>query len=118
MGDGTRKFFALVVALYSCRDGVLLVDEIDNGLHYSVMAELWKILLETAEEFNVQLYATTHNKDSLQGLEKVLSSEENMKFRKQLSLYKLIHREDDSMRVLYYNYNNFSTILQNENEIR
>lgn len=118
LGDGTRKFFALVVALYSCRDGVLLVDEIDNGLHYSVMAVLWKILLETAEEFNVQLYATTHNKDSLQGLENVLSSEENMKFRKQLSLYKLIHREDDSMRVLYYNYDNFSTILQNENEIR
>lgn len=116
LGDGTRKFFALVVALYSCKDGILLVDEIDNGLYYSVMKKLWKTLLETAELFNVQLYATTHNMDSLQGLEQVLS--DNKEFQSDVSVYKLIHRDDDSMRVLYYNYESFSTLLQNENEIR
>ena len=116
LGDGVRKFFALVVALYSCRDGVLLVDEIDNGLYYSVMKKLWKTLLETAKQFNVQLYVTTHNMDSLQGLEKVLS--DNKEFQSDVSLYKLIHRDDDSMRALYYDYESFSTLLQNENDIR
>ena len=80
------------------------------------MKKLWKTLLETAEQFNVQLYATTHNMDSLQGLEKVLS--DNKEFQSDVSLYKLIHRDDDSMRVLYYDYDSFSTLLQNENDIR
>ena len=116
LGDGTRKFFALVVALYSCKNGILLVDEIDNGLYYSVMKKLWKILLEAAEQFNVQLYATTHNMDSLQGLEKILS--DNRGFQDKVSVYKLIHRDDDSMRIIHYDYESFSTLLQNENEIR
>lgn len=116
LGDGTRKFFALVVALYSCKDGILLIDEIDNGLYYSVMKKLWKMLLETAKQFNVQLYATTHNMDSLQGLEQVLS--DNKGFQSDVSVYKLIHRGDDSMRILCYDCESFSTLLQNENEIR
>ena len=116
LGDGARKFFALIVSLYSCRNGVLLVDEIDNGLYYSVMKKLWKIVFKTAEQFNVQLYATTHNIDSLQGLEKVLSDDNE--FQNQVSLYKLIHRDDDSMRILHYDYESFSTLLQNENDIR
>lgn len=116
LGDGTRKFFALVVALYSCRDGILLVDEIDNGLYYSVMKKLWKTLLEMAEQFNVQLYVTTHNMDSLHGLEQILS--DNGEFQDKVSLYKLIHRDDDSMRILHYDYESFSTLLQNANEVR
>lgn len=118
LGDGARKLFALIILLYSCRNGVLLVDEIDNGLHYSVMAQLWNVLLRTARQFNVQLFATTHNIDSLKGLEKTLSVEENTDFQNALSLYKLIHRANDSMQVLRYDYAAFSTLLQNENEIR
>ena len=80
------------------------------------MKKLWKILLEAAEQFNVQLYATTHNMDSLQGLEKILS--DNRGFQDKVSVYKLIHRDDDSMRIIHYDYESFSTLLQNENEIR
>lgn len=118
LGDGVRKFFSLIVAMYSSKDGILLVDEIDNGLHYSAMAKLWSILLETSKKFNVQLFATTHNIDSLFGLNVVLSNDNNLKLQKQVSLYKLIHRNDDSMRVLHYDYESFSTMLENENEIR
>ena len=52
----------------------------------------------------------------IQGLEQVLS--DNKEFQSDVSLYKLIHRDDDSMRALYYDYESFSTLLQNENDIR
>ena len=41
-----------------------------------------------------------------------------LQLQSDVSLYKLIHRDDDSMRVLYYDYDSFSTLLQNENDIR
>jgi AAA15 family ATPase/GTPase len=40
---------------------VLLIDEIENGLHYSVLPTVWKGLLLAAKEFDVQIFATTHS---------------------------------------------------------
>ncbi len=117
LGDGVRKFFELTVFLYECRDGILLIDEIDNGLYFSVMKDLWRMLLTTAKKFNVQVFVTTHNIDSIKGLSKVLGGDQ-ARFQESVSCYKLIHRDDDTMRTLYYPYKSFSTLIENENEIR
>ena len=116
LGDGVRKFFTLVLAIYSSKDGVLIVDEIDNGLHYSSMENLWNIVLETSEKFNVQLFITTHNVDSLKGLRKTL--ENKVKYMEKVSLFKLIHNSSDENKAVYYDAESFSTIIEQENEIR
>jgi AAA15 family ATPase/GTPase len=40
---------------------VLLIDEIENGLHHSVLPVIWKGLFLAAKEFDVQIFATTHS---------------------------------------------------------
>ena len=45
-----------------------MVDEIDTGLHYSIMAEMWRLIFNAAKEFDVQLFATTHSYDCLYSL--------------------------------------------------
>jgi len=47
---------------------VLLIDEIENGLHWSVMPRIWRFLVETARTLDVQVFASTHSKDWLEGL--------------------------------------------------
>ena len=47
--------------LVSCVGGALLIDEIENGLHYSVQPALWQFLGRRAEEYDVQIVATTHS---------------------------------------------------------
>lgn len=116
LGDGVRKFFTLIVCIYSSKDGVLIVDEIDNGLHFSSMETLWSIIFKTAEIFNTQLFITTHNIDSLKGLKKVIDVEQ--KYKKAVSFYKLIHRQSDENEALYYVAENFSMVIEQENEIR
>lgn len=64
-GEGTVRLFSIVVESMLLHDGVLLIDEIDNGLHYSVMKEFWKKLDELAEQLNVQIVATTHNEEMM-----------------------------------------------------
>lgn len=116
LGDGVRKFFTLILAVYCCKNGVLIVDEIDNGLHFSSMETLWCIIFKVAEQFNVQLFITTHNIDSLKGLKRVIDAEET--YKSSVSFYKVIHRKNDVNEALYYNSENFSTVIEQENEIR
>ncbi len=68
MGDGIWRLFSLAIAITQCRGGVLLVDEIDTGLHFSAMSDMWKLIVKTARIFEVQVFATTHNYDCLNSL--------------------------------------------------
>lgn len=68
MGDGIWRLFSLAIAITQCRGGVLLVDEIDTGLHYSVMSDMWKLIISAARKFDVQVFATTHSSDCVNSL--------------------------------------------------
>jgi hypothetical protein len=61
MGDGTNRVFGLALACIRSRGGVLLADEVENGLHYTVQLEVWESLFTLAQELNVQVFATTHS---------------------------------------------------------
>ena len=67
-GDGMRRLLALSLALIQSQGGVLLIDEIDTGLHYSVMGDMWRLVIQAAEQSNVQVFATTHSFDCVKGL--------------------------------------------------
>lgn len=68
MGDGIWRMLGLALALVRCENGILLVDEIDTGLHYSVMADMWRLVNATAKRLNVQVFATTHSRDCFESL--------------------------------------------------
>ncbi len=77
MGDGMWRMLAMAVALTQCRGGVLLVDEIDTGLHYSVMSKMWGLVYRVAIELNVQVFATTHSYDCVYTLAQIHSDDAN-----------------------------------------
>ena len=65
MGDGINRILTIILAMLNCKNGVLLVDEFDNGLHYSVQTKLWKMVYRLANTLNVQVFATTHSDDCI-----------------------------------------------------
>jgi hypothetical protein len=75
MGDGMWRMLGLALAIVNAKDGVLLVDEIDTGLHFTVMSDMWKMLWETAKRLNVQIFATTHSNDCWQSLADIANAE-------------------------------------------
>jgi AAA domain, putative AbiEii toxin, Type IV TA system len=75
MGDGIWRILGLTLAIINARNGVLLVDEIDTGLHFSAMSNMWKLIWETAKRLNVQVFATTHNSDCWTSLAAIASNE-------------------------------------------
>ena len=70
-GDGMRRAAALALALVRAGNGVLLIDEIEAGIHPTVLPRVVAALLEAAERVGVQIIATTH---SLEAIDAVLSS--------------------------------------------
>lgn len=67
LGDGALRLFGVALALANSRDGFLLMDEAENGIHHSVQHEFWRMILQTAQENNVQVLATTHSWDCVKG---------------------------------------------------
>ncbi len=68
LGDGIWRMLGIALSLAKARGGVLLVDEIDTGLHYSVMADMWRLVRDTAARLDVQVFATTHSRDCYESL--------------------------------------------------
>ena len=67
-GEGMKRMLGLALALSNARGGTLLVDEIDTGLHYSVMGDLWRLVTKTAQRLDIQVFATTHSLDCVRGI--------------------------------------------------
>lgn len=67
-GDGIRRLMILALGLTQVSGGTLLVDEIDTGLHYSVMSDMWRLVVKKAMNSNIQVVATTHSWDCIEGL--------------------------------------------------
>lgn len=65
LGDGMNRMFGISLALVSARNGMLLIDEIENGLHYSVQPNVWRLVFEVARRLNIQVFATTHSWDCI-----------------------------------------------------
>jgi AAA15 family ATPase/GTPase len=69
LGEGVNHLLGIAVSLIAARDGLLLVDEIENGLHYSVMTRMWKLILDQSRALNVQVFAATHSLDCIRGFQ-------------------------------------------------
>ena len=73
-GDGIRRLLLLRLALANNHDSCVLVDEVDTGLHWTVMAGMWRLVVEVARKSHLQLFATTHSHDCVFGLASMIRS--------------------------------------------
>jgi energy-coupling factor transporter ATP-binding protein EcfA2 len=77
MGDGMRRILTLATSTITAENGVLLVDEIDTGLYYRTQSDMWRLLIETADRLNVQIFATTHSQDCVKAFQETLNQLED-----------------------------------------
>lgn len=66
MGEGVSRLLSILLAIANASGGMILLDEIENGLHYSVMKEVWKAIAQAARQHDVQMFATTHSWECIQ----------------------------------------------------
>lgn len=68
LGDGVVRILNMLSYIYSVKNGILMIDEVENGLHVSSIEYMWEMVLESSKQNNTQIFMTTHSSDVIKGL--------------------------------------------------
>lgn len=113
MGEGINRLFGLVLALVNVKGGVLLVDEIENGFHYTVLPDLWRLILKTARQLNIQVFATTHSWDCIEAFQTAIRDD----VEDDATLIRLESRQE-GIRSVSFNKSELSIVTREQIEVR
>jgi hypothetical protein len=69
-GDGLNRLFGIVLSLVNAKDGLLLIDEFENGMHHTVQLDVWRTVFSLAQKLDIQVFATSHSWDSIEAFQK------------------------------------------------
>ena len=117
-GSGMIRAAAIISLCIMKSQRILLIDEIDNGLHCGAIPSLLAALLTLCRERNIQVFATTHSREILTGLRDVLHRPEFADHRDSVCCYTLQRDKDDLVRAYRYGYADLNHSLESEMEIR
>ena len=112
LGDGAVRLFSAALALANSRNGFLLIDEAENGIHYSVQRNFWRMVLRSAHKDNVQVLATTHSWDCVRGFAQAAAAEDAE------GVLVRLDRDGEEMRAVEYSEAELKTAAEQGIEVR
>lgn len=71
-GDAISKVSNFILKIVNSKNSILLIDEIENGIHTSAQTNLWEKIFDLAEEFNTQIFATTHSIEMIKSFNQLI----------------------------------------------
>jgi len=113
-GDGVKHFLNVVLALFLNKDNTIYLDEIDNGIHYSLFDKLWKIVFKISNDQDVQVFATTHSKECIESYNRVSKKLPN----NDISYIKMTKQKDGKIKAIVRDSNLLDNSLEQEHEVR
>src|SRR3989339_849083 len=108
-GSGTIKLLQIILALYKVKDGIIFIDELENGFHFSTLKDIWKIIIETSKKNNIQVFVTSHNLDTLKFLKSAIEENEDKSSKNRVRSITLRRLPDDSIKSYVYNFEQFES---------
>ncbi|MEM3341841.1 MAG: AAA family ATPase [Thermoplasmata archaeon] len=118
LGDGIHRFLSVIAAITNTPNGIVLIDEIENGFHYETLRILWPTLFDACIESNVQVFITTHSIECLTQLAKFLAGKENNKLYENNFCFFRIEQRENKTECVEYDYATFISGIANGWEVR
>jgi len=117
LGEGMSRLFYLTLALVNSSNGFLLIDEFENGLHYTVQPKVWNLIFRLAKALNVQVFATTHSWDGVTAFQQ--AAQENDKDAMLFRLGRSVLKSDNRKVIaIVYDKDKLQVVTQAEMEVR
>ncbi|NUM37238.1 MAG: ATP-binding protein [Candidatus Brocadiae bacterium] len=116
LGDGISRLLAIILAIWDMKGGVIMIDEIENGLYHSSLKILWNAVLKFAQQFDVQIFTTTHSMECVKAL--ALSYPEIFQETEDAIRVYRIEREEEKFRAVDYDYPTLKGSLEDGWEVR
>ncbi|MBI3948455.1 MAG: AAA family ATPase [Armatimonadetes bacterium] len=113
MGEGMMRLLATLLTIARAAGGAVLVDEIENGIHYSVMQDVWRAIGEAARRNDTQVFATTHSYECIAAAHEAFGDSEPYDLR----VHRL-ERVDDEIRSVTLDQEMLEGVLASGWEVR
>ncbi len=113
LGDGALRLYSAALALANSKNGFLLIDEAENGLHYKVERDFWRMVLQTAQANKVQVIATTHSADCIRGFAEAANENEDVE-----GVLVRLSRKGGPLRAVMYDEEDMVTVAEQGIEAR
>ncbi|HBD96335.1 MAG TPA: hypothetical protein DC057_19350 [Spirochaetia bacterium] len=115
IGDGILHLISILITIKNLRNGILLIDEIDNGLHYTSLKILWNAIFDACERYNVQLIASTHSYECIEiftnAYQYLETNEDNIRLFR-------IEKNNEEHKVILYTSSDIIRGIQKDFEVR
>ena len=112
-GEGLNRLFGIILSLVNVSGGILLIDEFENGLHYTIQIEAWDLIFRLAKKLNVQILATTHSSDCIVSFARVAIAYGELD-----GLLVRIDQTGDRMRAVEYTEQDLRIAARQRTEVR
>ena len=116
LGDGLRRYLCIISAIANEDNNIILLDEIDNGVHYSSYNTLWRNIFVLAKKYDKQLFVTTHSKEVLHSLYDTLNGENSL--RDLASIYTIEQTNKGENKSYRFGFEGLEQAIENNIEIR
>jgi AAA15 family ATPase/GTPase len=113
-GDGILHSFNIFLSIMSGNDGVILIDEIENGLYWTKQKVLWRAINKIANEKGQQIFATTHSREMLKHLYEVAKEDG---FVDKVNLFRL-EKKNNNISIISYDREELEYALSGNIEVR
>lgn len=113
LGEGICKLLSITLGIAEVRGGIVLIDEMDRGFHYTIVNDTLKSILFLMQKFQVQLFITTH---SLEFIKHIYQTFKENNF----SDYNIIRFDQENGRILptFYDETLLETVISDGWDIR
>ena len=113
-GDGVVRFLYLAAAILANKGSLFLIDEIENGFHYSLYRNAWNVLARIADDNRSQIIATSHSYENIAAAVKGIK---DAGLEDSFSLHRL-EQSDGEVSDHYYDYEMAAAAVKNDMEVR
>jgi hypothetical protein len=112
VSSGIYKIMSALLACEAVSKGIILIDEIENGIYYEKYEAIWKTLYQFAEDTGNQVFVTSHSDECLKALPDAIGDKVD-----DFCLLRT-ERENGACVVRYSSGTSMKAALQGSNEIR
>lgn len=113
LGGSMDRLLSYALAIVSAEEGTVLIDEVENGFHYTVISAAWKAVAEIARQYDVQLFTTTHSERCIRSAHQAFVEDGKYDFR-----FHRLDRIEDSICTVSYDQKTLAAALEGELEVR
>lgn len=114
MGEGFKKYLAIIASMIIGEYKYICIDEIENGLHFETMQKLLESIIELAKYLNIQLFISTHSYELLE----ILNKTSNEKQYSEVAVFNIAKTKNKGLQAYKYNLKDLGNLLHTKTEFR